>query len=184
MASNDSETIDGKYDSDEEEVGDNDDDINEGVDDYDYGDNEGSNEGSQETVQSLFGDCSVSSDEGISEEMRGRFGAGGASTNICSTKNPVGQSISSEDKINIEDFMDDLEERILPLSHIVSRKEQYQYAVTACESHFNLVSNMDKVSNSILRLIADAAAIALRDRTANEPEVNLSFMKYAEQRFV
>jgi len=177
MASNDSETIDGKYDS-EEEVGDNDDDINEGVDDYDYGDNEGSNEGSQETVQSLFGDCSVSSGD-ISEIMRGR-----GSTNICSTKNPVGQSISSEDKINIEDFMDDLEERILPLSHIVSRKEQYQYAVTACESHFNLVSNMDKVSNSILRLIADAAAIALRDRTANEPEVNLSFMKYAEQRFV
>lgn len=167
-----------KYGSDDEER-DKDDDIDEGEDDVDYGDD---NESSDD--EGLFGECSVSSDDDVSELMRARFCADEESTKAFLEKDPLGESINSEDQINPDDFMNDLEEMDLPLSHMVSRKEQYEYALTACKSQFNSVKHMDKVSNYILSLIADAAAIALRNGTANVPEVNHAFMMYAEQRFV
>ena len=78
----------------------------------------------------------------------------------------------------------DDEEIDLPYTYIVAPKTQWEYALDACKSKFKMVGNLGKVSNSNLKIIADAAAIALKNQTARCPEINQSFIQYAFQRNV
>ena len=92
------------------------------------------------------------------------------------------ESIPYEEKVNFENLED--EEINLPFSYIVSPKDQWKYVLDACKSGFSVVGNLGKVSNSVLRMVADAAAMALRDGKARVPELNEAFIMYAEQRGV
>ena len=65
-----------------------------------------------------------------------------------------------------------------------SRISSHQRRVDACKSGFGVVGNLGKVSSAVLQLVADGAAIAVRDGTARVPEVNNAFMRYAQQRDV
>jgi hypothetical protein len=92
------------------------------------------------------------------------------------------ESIPREEQHDFDDLDD--EEMNLPFSYVVSQKEQWDTVLHACTSGFSVVGKMGKVSNAVLQLVADAAAMAVRAGTAHVPEVNEAFMRYAEQRDV
>jgi hypothetical protein len=92
------------------------------------------------------------------------------------------EDIPPEELLDFESLDD--EEMDLPFSYIVSPKMQWEYVLDACNSGFGVVSNLGKVSNAVLRLVADAAMMAVRDGTARVPEINDAFMRYAGQRGV
>ena len=92
------------------------------------------------------------------------------------------ESIPREEQLDTANIDD--EELDLPFSYIVPPKTQWGYVLDACKSGFGVVGNLGKVSNAVLQLVADGAAIAVRDGTARVPEVNNAFMRYAQQRDV
>jgi len=160
------------YDSDIESSDGDSDDEGEG-DERDYGDQD-----SDLDEEDLFGDIDDLSDddeqgaqvERRSEMERQRIAAAYA------------ESIPREEQLDF-DALDD-EEMDLPFSYIVPPKTQWRYVMDACNSGFNVVGNMGKVSNAVLQLVADGAAIAIRDGKALVPEINDAFILYAEQRGV
>ena len=119
----------------------------------------------------LFGDIGDLSDDDDPEELSERRVAAA-----------YAESIPREEQLDFEDLDD--EEMNLPFSYIVSPKEQWGYVLDACSSGFGVVGNLGKVNNAVLQLVADGAAMAVRDGTARVPEVNDAFMRYAEQRDV
>ena len=92
------------------------------------------------------------------------------------------ESIPREEQLDTANIDD--EELDLPFSYIVPPKTQWGYVLDACKSGFGVVGNLGKVSSAVLQLVADGAAIAVRDGTARVPEVNNAFMRYAQQRDV
>jgi hypothetical protein len=92
------------------------------------------------------------------------------------------ESIPREEQLDFDTL--DYEEMDLPFSYIVPPKTQWEYVLDACNSGFGVVGNLGKVSNAVLQLVADGAAMAVRDGTARVPEINDAFMRYAEQRRV
>ena len=83
----------------------------------------------------------------------------------------------------IEDRLD-FSDTNIPLTYIVSNLEQWRYVSDACQTNFNQVGNLGKVSNAKLQLIADAAALALQRRSAPTPSLNDQFIYYANQRYI
>lgn len=145
----------------------------------DYGDDSDVDEGVDE--EDLFGDIgdlsddedapgAVGRDPRVSELERRRVAAAYA------------ESIPREERLAFTELDD--EEIDLPFSYIVSPKAQWEYVLDACNSGFSVVGNLGKVSNAVLQLVADGAAMAVRDGTARVPEVNDAFIRYAEQRGV
>jgi hypothetical protein len=165
------------YDSDESGVGDDDSD-NESTRDY----------GDQASDDDLFGDIDdlTDDDDGSdgSDDDEGPEWADLPMYERQRLKEVAAheESIPYEEKVNFENLED--EEINLPFSYIVSPKDQWKYVLDACKSGFSVVGNLGKVSNSVLRMVADAAAMALRDGKARVPELNEAFIMYAEQRGV
>jgi hypothetical protein len=155
------------YDSDDELNGDDSDDEGE----RDYGDSDVEDD-------DLFGDIDDLSDDDDDVPVNNRI------SELERQKMAVAyaESIPSEEQLHIDDF--DEEELDLPLVYIVSPKEQWEYVLNACKSGFTVVENLGKVSNSVLQIVADGAAMAVRDGSARVPEVNDAFIRYAEQRDV
>ena len=92
------------------------------------------------------------------------------------------ESIPREEQLDFG-ALDD-QEMDLPLSYIVPPKTQWEYVLDACKSGFRVVGNLGKVSDAVMRLVADGAALAIRDGTANVLDINNAFVRYAEQRNV
>lgn len=93
-----------------------------------------------------------------------------------------------EEDIPREELIDfgalDEEEEDLPFSYLAPPIRQWQYALDACSSGFSVVGNLGKVSNAVLRLVADGAAMSVLNETARVPAVNNAFIRYAQQRGV
>ena len=88
-------------------------------------------------------------------------------------------------KYNIPDFSSlDTEETYLPFSHVLSPYHEWKRVEDACFSGFRDVSELSKVRNKTIRLVADAAEYALQKNTALLPSLNKSFVVYAAQRGV
>jgi len=156
------------YDSDieggDEDDGERDYDFVDDVDEPDEGDD-------------LFGDIDDLSDDdspelrmSVSEMERRRLAAA------------YEESIPLEQQLDFGDLDD--EEMDLPLSYIVSPQAQWEYVLDACRSGFSVVGHLGKVSNAVLQLVADGAAMAVRHGKAHASEVNEAFMRYAKQRGV
>jgi hypothetical protein len=179
------------YDSDVESgSGGYGDDSDDEGDERDYGDDDESSDeraslasGLRLDEDDLFGDIGDLSDDDeaptavggdlsvrISELERRRMAAAYA------------ESIPREEQPDFNNL--DEEEMDLPFSYIVPPKTQWEYVLDACNSGFGVVGNLGKVSNAVLQLVADGAAMAVRDGTARVLEVNDAFMRYAEQRGV
>jgi hypothetical protein len=90
------------------------------------------------------------------------------------------ESIPVEEMLDF-DALDD-EEMNLPFSYLVPPIRQWEYALDACKSGFSVVGNLGKVSNAVLKLVADGAAMAVHDGTERVLEVNNAIISYAEQR--
>jgi hypothetical protein len=131
----------------------------------DYGEQEDSDE------DDLFGDIDFDDDDD-------EDGPGAMDRRVAANT----ESILREEQLDFEDL--DEEEMNLPFSYIVTPKEQWEYVLDACRTGFGVVGNLGKVNNAVLQLVADGAAMAVRDGTARVPEVNDAFMRYAEQRDV
>lgn len=171
------------YDSDVESDSDGggDDSDDEGVE-RDYGDDD-DDDRSDVDEDDLFGDIGVLSDD---DDALGAVG-GVLSMRMSELERQreaaaYAESIPREEQLDF-DALDD-EEMDLPFSYIVPPKTQWEYVLDACNSGFGIVGNLGKVSNAVLQLVADGAAMAVRDGTARVPEVNDAFMRYAEQRGV
>lgn len=158
------------YNSDVEDSGDSDEEGEGG----DYGD-------SDVNEDDLFGDIDDLSDDDEDDEGAG----GGARVSELERRRMAAayaESIPREEQLDFETLDD--EEMDLPFSYIVSPKRQWEYVLDACSSGFGVVGNLGKVSNAVLQMVADGAAIAVRDGRARVPEVNDAFIRYAEQRDV
>jgi hypothetical protein len=153
------------YDSDIE-------DSDEEGEERDYGEEGGENSIGEEDLFGDIGDLSDDDDsfDRLSEVERKRMAAAYA------------ESIPTEELLEFDDL--DYEEMDLPFSYIVPPKTQWGYALDACKSNFKVVGHLGKVNNTILQLVADAAAMALRNGTACSSDVNNAFIEYAEQRHV
>ena len=171
------------YDSDVESGSDDggygDDSDDEG-EERDYGDDD---ERSDVDENDLFGDIGDLSDD---DDVPGAVG-GDLSVRMSELERrrvaaAYAESIPREEQLDF-DTLDD-EEMDLPFSYIVPPKTQWEYVLDACNSGFGVVGNLGKVSNAVLQLVADGAAMAVRDGTARVPEINDAFMRYAEQRLV
>jgi hypothetical protein len=167
------EMYDSDVEGDDGESEDDEDDDDEG-EERDYGDDDDRDVDEED----LFGDIGDLSDNDdvlggdlrMSELERRRAAAAYA------------ESIPLEEQLDFSAL--DNEEIDLPFSYIVPPKTQWEYVLDACRSGFGVVGNLGKVSNSVLQLVADGAAIAVRDGVARVPEVNDAFIRYAEQRGV
>lgn len=167
MSESGSEDGDDSDDSDDSDDGDDSDDEGE---ERDYGD-----ERSDED-EDLFGDLDdLSSDD--DDDVRGAVGGYYESRRVEDA-----ESIPPEEQIDFADL--DNEEIDLPFSYIVPLKTQWEYVLDACKSGFGVIGNLGKVSNSVLQLVADGAAMAVRNGSARVPEINNAFMRYADQRGV
>ena len=161
------------YDSDGSDGGEDDSDEGE----RDYGDDDDRSDVDEDYLFGDIGDLSdddapgaVGGDLRMSELERRRVAAAYA------------ESIPREEQLDFDALND--EEMDLPFSYIVPPKTQWEYVLDACNSGFGIVGNLGKVSNAVLQLVADGAAMAVRDGTARVPEVNDAFMRYAGQRGV
>jgi len=164
-------------DSDERDYGD-DDDLSDGDDD-DRSDGD-EDDRSDVDEDDLFGDI-----DDLSDDDDAPGDVGGARMSELERRRVAAayaESIPREEQLDF-DALDD-EEMDLPFSYIVPPKTQWEYVLDACNSGFGVVGNLGKVSNAVLQLVADGAAMAVRDGTARVPEVNDAFMRYAEQRGV
>lgn len=171
------------YDSDVESGSDDggygDDSDDEG-EERDYGDDD---ERSDVDEDDLFGDIGDLSDD---DDAPGAVG-GDLSVRMSELERrrvaaAYAESIPREEQLDFDNL--DYEEMNLPFSYIVPPKTQWEYVLDACNSGFGVVGNLGKVSNAVLQLVADGAAMAVRDGTARVPEINDAFMRYAEQRLV
>ena len=137
----------------------------------DYGD-----ESSDVDEEDLFGDLGDLSDD--DDDAPGAVGG-----YLSESKRVAyAESIPLEEQLDFDSL--DNEEMDLPFSYIVPPKTQWEYTLDACNSGFRVVGNLGKVSNTVLQLVADGAAMAVRDGSARVPEINDAFMRYAEQRGV
>jgi len=171
------------YDSDVEDSGGSEygDDSDDEWEERDYEDDD--DERSDVDEEDLFGDIGDLSDD---DDAPGATG-GDLSVRMSELERrrvaaAYAESIPREEQLDF-DILDD-EEMDLPFSYIVPPKTQWEYVLDACNSGFGVVGNLGKVSNAVLQLVADGAAMAVRDGTARVPEVNDAFMRYAEQRGV
>jgi hypothetical protein len=161
------------YESDVESGSDDGDDSDEEGEERDYGDDDER-------------DSDVDSDD-LSEDDDAPGAVGGdLSVRVSDLERRVAtayaENIPREEQLDFYTLDD--EEMDLPFSYIVPPKTQWEYVLDACNSGFGVVGNLGKVSNAVLQLVADGAAMAVRDGTARVPEVNDAFMRYAEQRGV
>lgn len=74
------------------------------------------------------------------------------------------------------------DELLLPYSYIISDREQWEHVLRACETGFRSVKDMGKVSDKVLSLVADVAALVLE--RGGGTITNERFVQYAEQRGV
>jgi hypothetical protein len=147
----------------------------------DYGDDdERSDVDSDVDAADLFGD--LSDDDGAPGAVGGDLSVRMSELERRRVEAAYAVSIPREEQLDF-DTLDD-EEMDLPFSYIVPPKTQWEYVLDACNSGFGVVGNLGKVSNAVLQLVADGAAMAVRDGTARVPEINDAFMRYAEQRGV
>lgn len=165
------------YDSDSDS--DNDSDNDSDSDSDDYGDGDGDSDSGDVNEEDLFGDIGDLSDD---DDAPGAAGVRMSELERRRVQGAYAESIPREEMLDF-DALDD-EEVDLPFSYIVPPKTQWEYVLDACNSGFGVVGNLGKVSNAVLQLVADGAAMAVRDGTARVPEVNDAFMRYAERRGV
>ncbi|ASZ85130.1 150R [Cherax quadricarinatus iridovirus] len=92
------------------------------------------------------------------------------------------ESIPIEEKLDFNSL--DESELNLPLVFIETPKHQWFYVNEACISGFKVVKNLEKVSNKILRLIAESALMGLRKGNPPVPELNKHLIEYAYKRNV
>lgn len=78
--------------------------------------------------------------------------------------------------------LDENETELLPYSYIISLERQWKIVLDACMSNFRYVKDMGKVSNFVLRIVADAAALGLSKNPSTPKPNNTNFIKYALQR--
>jgi hypothetical protein len=88
-----------------------------------------------------------------------------------------------EEKLDFS-HLDEEESELLPFSYVIPYKTQWEIVLDACRSNFRNVKDLGKVSNEVLKLIADAAGIALSSKTAIMEDVNYAFIEYANRRGV
>jgi hypothetical protein len=81
------------------------------------------------------------------------------------------------------DTLDD-EYKLLPFNYIISVFEQWEIILKACTTQFTEVSHLNKVSDSLLQLVADAAMLAIKKNSYKNLRVNLAFIEYANKRNV
>jgi hypothetical protein len=137
---------------------------------HDYGDEPESDIGEEDD---LFGDINdISDDDDIRDTVKPRHVVIKEVINERAPKEKLDFSIMDDEEFN------------LPLSYIMTPTDQWTTILEACNSKFTIVGNLGKVSNSILRLAAEAAAMAIRNGTAKTSKVNNAFIRYAEQRGV
>jgi hypothetical protein len=74
------------------------------------------------------------------------------------------------------------DELLLPYSYIISDREQWEHVLRACETGFRYVKDLGKVSDKVVRLVADVAALVLE--RGGGTNTNERFVQYAEQRGV
>jgi hypothetical protein len=74
------------------------------------------------------------------------------------------------------------DELLLPYSYIISDRDQWEHVLRACETGFRSVKDLGKVSDKVLRLVADVAALVLE--RGGGTITNERFVQYAEQRGV
>lgn len=90
-----------------------------------------------------------------------------------------------QDKYDIPNFSSlETEETYLPFSHVLSMYQEWKCVEDACLSGFRDVSELSKVRNKTISLVADAAEYALQQNKALLPDLNKSFVVYAAQRGV
>jgi hypothetical protein len=121
-------------------------------------------------VEDLFGDINDLTDDDEEREDEDK------------REDPYMESIPREEQLDFNSLDD--EEMDLPFSYIVAPITQWQYVLDACNSKFRVVGHLGKVSNSILKLVADGSFLALRNGTERLPSLNESFIQYAKQRGV
>ena len=78
----------------------------------------------------------------------------------------------------------DEEYKLLPLVYIVSVFDQWEILLRACSTQFTDVSNLNKVSDSLLKLVADAAKINKKKKKFKNINTNMAFIEYANKRNV
>lgn len=86
------------------------------------------------------------------------------------------------DNIPNFDNLDEEEKEYLPFNYIVSPALEWAFIQEACASGFRSVSNLSRVSNKTIRLIADIAQYTLQTDKAVLPQLNMAFITYAKQR--
>lgn len=171
------EMYDSDVESGSEDGGDDSDDEGE---ERDYGDDD---DRSDVDEDDLFGDIGdLSDDDDAPGAVGGDLSARMSELERRRVAAAYAESIPREEQLDFDALGD--EEMDLPFSYIVPPKTQWEYVLDACNSGFGVVGNLGKVSNAVLQLVADGAAMAVRDGTARVPEVNDAFMRYAEQRGV
>jgi hypothetical protein len=139
--------------------------------------------GGKSMVESLFGDLSdLEDDDGQENEMPeivSRPVLGRRSVN----KRQKNRRLIDQFDSDIPNFSSlEPEEMHLPFSHILSSYQEWKRIEDACLSGFRDVSELSKVRNKTIRLVADAAEYALQKQTALLPSLNKAFVVYAGQR--
>jgi len=155
---------------------DEDDSEREGVD---YGSSD--EDDSEDDSDGEEGEDGNEEDEGVRGRGRGR-GRGGR----------AGEGAIEADEEDIPDYWNlDKSESLLPMSYVISGYEQWYYILNACKSNFNVVKNLGKVNNAVLKLVADAAGLAntkdvtgVLKLTPQQIQTNNTWIRYARQRGV
>jgi hypothetical protein len=140
----------------------------------DYGEDEDINDDEEEDVSpitemDLFGDLNDMSEEDVVGDA-------------CCRPRVDRENDEDRSRVDVDFSLLEGDELLLPYSYIVSNREQWKYVLDACESGFRSVKDLDKVSDKILALVADMAALVLEK--GNGTNTNERFIQYAEQRRV
>jgi hypothetical protein len=97
-------------------------------------------------------------------------------------------NIIEEDEEEDEDDIPDMntftsqEKDLLPIGYFKGPNEQWMYVLRAIESNFTSVKNLSKVSDNILRLVADVVSYSLEKTTPRQ--IHQEILNYAIQRNV
>jgi hypothetical protein len=135
-----------------------------------------------------YGDEDLNEEDALDEEAITEMDIfGDISDMIDDTGDPccrptTSQNEEEEARTDIDFSLLKGDELLLPYSYIVSERDQWKYVLDACESGFRSVKDLGKVSDKVLSLVADVAALVLE--RGGGTSTNERFVQYAEQRGV